>query len=360
MLSALPNGAGAIVAAGRLLELGLLGLGAAVLVERREQLWLLVATLVAGTTVAVAVGLVGFVADPGARQGSFLGEHDLAALSSLSLSLGLAALYARHRLDRLPLLAGIAGALGIVLGAALASLLGLYLAALAVVAVAAWRRSLTARALLVTALVVGAVTAGTLAQRSGELGFLRFLAQEEEERPGEFAASWSQRLIFAYVGLRVFEENPVVGTGWYPNLPPSEYARFLPDARERFSDQPARYFPPARGEFIPQQAPDQVLYELGLVGAALFLLVAGATIRSAARTARAWPREDDELAGYLPAAWTAAIVGAVAGSALFGGTPLAALFWLMLGTVAAAAVLAPRPEPAGAAAAEPNLARAAR
>jgi hypothetical protein len=360
MLSALANGAGAIVAAGRLVELGVLGLGVVVLVTSREQLWLLVATLVAGTAIAVAVGLVGFVSDPGARQGSFLGEHDLAALSSLSLSLGLAALYARHDFGRPALVAGIAGALGIVLGAALASLLGLYLAALAVVGVAAVRRSVTARALLVTVLVVGAVTAGTLAQRSGELGFLRFLAQEEEERPGEFAASWSQRLIFAYVGLRVFEDNPVVGSGWYPNLPPSEYARFLPDARERFSDQPARYFPPADGEFIPQQTPDQVLYELGLVGAVLFLLVVGATIRSAARTARAWPREDDELLGYLPAAWTGAIAGALAGGALFGGTPLAALFWLTLGTVAATASLAPRAEPAGDAAAEPTLAKAAR
>jgi hypothetical protein len=92
----------------------------------------------------------------------------------------------------------------------------------------------------------------------------------------------------------------------------------------------------------------------------LFLLVVGATIRSAARTARAWPREDDELLGYLPAAWTGAIAGALAGGALFGGTPLAALFWLTLGTVAATASLAPRAEPAGDAAAEPTLAKAAR
>ena len=63
------------------------------------------------------------------RRRAFLGEHDLAALSTVALVVGLAALYARHRLGRLPLVAGIVGALGIMLGAALASLLGLYLAA---------------------------------------------------------------------------------------------------------------------------------------------------------------------------------------------------------------------------------------
>src|SRR5262245_58079080 len=43
-LSALPNGATAIVATGRLLELGILALATAVLVDRRERLWLLAGT----------------------------------------------------------------------------------------------------------------------------------------------------------------------------------------------------------------------------------------------------------------------------------------------------------------------------
>ena len=343
LLTSLANGADAIVAAGRLVELGVVGLGVAVLVERRDQLELVVVTLVAVTVVAVAIGVVEFVADPGARQGAFLGEHDLAALSSLSLALGLGSLYARQSLGRLPLVAGVTGAIGIVLGAALASLLGLYLAVLAIVAVAAARRSLSLRAALVTILVAAAVTGGTLAQRSGELGFLRVLVGQEEEQPGELSASWSQRLIYAYVGLRVWEANPVVGTGWYPELPPAEYAELLPDARERFPNEPPRYFPPDDGVFIPQQTPDQVLYELGLIGFALFVLLAGVTYGSAARTARRWPHDADELAGYLPAAWAAAISGAVAGAALFGGTPLAALFWLTIGSVGAIAGLAARP-----------------
>jgi O-Antigen ligase len=339
-LSALPNGATAIVATGRLLELGILALATAVLVDRRERLWLLVGTLFAVTVVAVAVAVAGFLGNPG-RQRSFVGEHDLAALSSMSLAVGLSAAYARERLERLTLAAVVVGALGVTLGAALASLLGVYLMAVAVAAVAAARGSLRLRAALVTLVALGCITAGTLAIRSGELGFLQVLAQRDEEEPGEFAASWSQRLIYAYVGLRVFQDNPVTGTGWYPLLPPEEFEQYLPDARSRFDNQPVRYFPSADRTFIPQQTPDQVLYELGLVGAALLLLLAVAMVRAAWRTGRHWPRGPDDLAAYVPAAWTASLAGVLAGSALFGGTPIAAIFWLTIGAVAATAALAP-------------------
>ena len=50
----------------------------------------LAAFLVAFCTVAVAWGAVEFVGGGGRRQGSFLGEHDLAALSTMALVLGLA------------------------------------------------------------------------------------------------------------------------------------------------------------------------------------------------------------------------------------------------------------------------------
>jgi hypothetical protein len=123
-------------------------------------------------------------------------------------------------------------------------------------------------------------------------------------------------------------------------LPPEEFARYHRDARERFDDQPPRYFPPADSPYIPQQAPDQVLYELGLVGFALLIVLAGVVVRTAWRTSRAWPRGPDEAAAYLPSAWTASLVGVLAGAALFGGTPIAAIFWLTIGAVAATAALA--------------------
>jgi hypothetical protein len=73
------------------------------------------------------------------------------------------------------------------------------------------------------------------------------------------------------------------------------------------------------------------------------------TVRAAARVARSWPRDDpDEPAAYLPAAWVGALAGGLAGAALFGGIPLAAIFWITIGVTALAPSLAPpatRPEP---------------
>ena len=311
-------------------------------VDSTERLWLVVGVFTLMTIAAAVWAIVGFVQDPGSRQASFLGEHDLAALSTVAIVVGLGALNAHHRLGRLPVAAGIAGAVGITLGASVASLVGLYVAAAALIAVSAVRRRLRLSAVVATVAVVLAVTGGTYGLRSADLGFLRqWFAPAENAKPGEYAGSWSQRLIFSYIGYHIFIDRPVLGTGWWGELPPSEYARFLPVARARFPDQPRRYFPTARGNFIPQQTYDQVLYELGLVGLASFAALALMAVRTAIRPIRRWPnRDEDELAVYLPAGWIAALAGTLAGSALFGGTPIAALFWVTLGLAGAVASIA--------------------
>ena len=356
-LSSAANGADAVIAAAKLLEYGVLALGFVLFVRRRLQLWLLVGVLVAFTVVAVAYGVLAFFDAPfvesrfpGRRQPSFLGEHDLAALATMMLAVAVAALFTpHHRLGRLPLVAGIAGAIGVVLGAAVAGLLGLYLAVGAIIAVAIARRQVTKRAVAVTLAVTAAITIGVLSLRSGDLGaFLRSIGigERQEDTFGN-AASWNERLIDAYIGGRVFLDNPILGTGWHGELPPGEYAHFIDDARARFPDQPATYFPSTDDVFIPQQTYDQVLYELGIVGALLFLVFAFVSVRTAVRVAGAWPRGDpDEPAAYLPAAWIAALAGGLSGAALFGGIPLAAIFWITIGMTAVAPSLAPpRPQP---------------
>ncbi len=334
--SSIPNGATAVTAAGKLAELAALALGAAAFLDTRERLGALAELIVVYTVVAVCWGVVGFVGAAG-RQGSFLGEHDLAAVSSLALAVGLARLHAGSgRVGLGVIVALTAGGLGLMLGASLASLIGLYLVVIAVLALAHARRSLRRRAVLATVGVALAVTAGTLSLRSGELGFLQAWFGPEPETPGQYAASWSQRLIFVYVGGRVFLDRPVLGTGWQGELPPEDYARYLPDARERFADQPAHYFPPADGRFIPQQAYDQVLFQLGLVGGALLLLTLALAVAQAIRAGLRAPRTNawGDVA-FVPLGWLAAVVGALAGEGFFGGAPLTAAFWLTLGIVAA-------------------------
>ena len=124
------------------------------------------------TLVADGIGLVKFVTGGGGRQASFLGEHDFAALATLLLVYGLTLVLARRR-GRRAALAIVAGSIGCVLGAALASLLGLYLGAAVLIGVAALRRHLDLRTFAVTAAVLVAVTGGTLEIRSGSLGFLQ-------------------------------------------------------------------------------------------------------------------------------------------------------------------------------------------
>jgi hypothetical protein len=340
LVTAAANGATAFVSGAKVVELVALALGALAFLRARPQLDALADVLILFTLVADAVGVVKFVTGGGGRQASFLGEHDFAALATLPLLYGLALLYERGR-DRRAWLSIGAGAVGCILGAALASLLGLYIGAAVLLVVHALTRRLSLRDIAATLAVVIAVTGGTLAIRSGDLGFLQAWFGKPASRPGQYASSWSQRLIYTYVGGRIFLAHPLAGTGWWGDLPPNEFDPFLPDARRRFSDQPAHYFPPADKPFIPQQTYDEVLYELGAVGGVLFLALLVSVGRAALRAARL----ARGAAAAIPAGWLGATLGALAGEGFFGGTPLAATFWLVAGVAVA---LSLRPEPADA------------
>jgi O-antigen ligase len=331
LVSAVPNGGDALSAAAKIATYAALALGVVAFVDSAERLNAFLAVVVVWATAAAAWAFVGFLTSDRGRQASFMGEHDMAALATLAAAVGLARLHGRRGPPgRLAVVGIVAGLVGTVLGASLASLIGLYLAAAVVLAIAARRRELRAAAIAVTVALAVVATAGTVALRQGELGFLQEWFGTPSDDPGANAASWSHRLIYTYVGGRIFLDKPVLGTGWHGLLPPDEFARYVPDARERFPDQPPHYFPPTDQGFIPQQTYDQVLFELGLVGGALFLVLAGLAVWRAAVAAR---RRAGERA-YLPAAWLGALAGALAGAALFGGSPLTAMLWLTLGLVA--------------------------
>ena len=336
--SSLGHGASAFTSAGKLAELLVLTVAAALALDTEERLEALVMVVLAVCVTGAAWAVVQFVRDGVGRHPSFLGEHDMAALGTMAIVVGLARLYTRQggRPSLLTLTALVAGSVAVTLGAALASLLGLYLAAGAALALGAVRGELRRAPLLATLVVLVAVTAGTLSLRSGELGFLNSWFGAEPDRPGQYAASWSQRLIYVYIGGRVFLDQPLLGTGWHGELPPEEYARYLPDARERFSDQPSHYFPSEDGTFVPQQTYDQVLYELGIVGFVLLLVLLALALRQAVATALHAPRGPTGEVGYLAVCWLAALLGSLGGAALFGGSPIAGIFWLTLGVVAAA------------------------
>ena len=325
--TAATNGATALVGGANLVELAGLGLGALAFVRTRDDFEALVDVLLLFTIAADVLALENFISAGGGRQSSFLGEHDYAALATLPLVYGLVLVFEGRRPARAAV-AVVAGGIGCVLGAALSSLLGFYLGAVAVLAVVLLQRRLHLRSAVVAALVIACVSAGTLTIRSGELGFLQSWFGKPPQRRGQYAGSWSQRLIYTYIEFRVFVDHPVLGTGWYPLLPPKEFDRYLPAARKRFSDQPPRYFPRPNRPLIPQQTFDQVPAELGIVGSVALLALLVAAGRAAVSAARRSP---------IGVAWLAAAIGAIAGEALFGGTPLAATVWIVLGVCAACA-----------------------
>jgi O-antigen ligase len=330
LVSALPNGGDALSAAAKIALYSALALGAIAFLDSAARVRVLLGILVLWAGAATAWAAIGFVTSDRGRQASFMGEHDMAALATLAAAIGLARLHGRRGHPGWIAVAGLAaGLVGTVLAASLASLLGLYLASVIVLVIATRHRELRLTAAALTVAIAVAATGGTLALRQGELGFLQEWFGTPTEGGGS-PASWSQRLIYSYIGGRIFLDNPVLGTGWHGLLPPEEFARYVPDARERYPDQPYHYFPPSDQGFIPQQTYDQILFELGLVGAALFVVLAGIAVWRAAVAAR---RRSGERA-YLPAAWLGALAGALAGAALFGGSPLTAMLWLTLGLVA--------------------------
>jgi hypothetical protein len=328
VLSAASNGSAPLVSAVKFVELAALGLGVLTFIRTRDDLEALVDVLLLFVFVADVIAVVQFIGAGGGRQNAFLGTHDFAALATLPLLYGLVLVFEGRR----PVRAGIAivlGAIGCILGAALASLLGFYVGAAAILAIGLVHRSLRLRPFIVGVAVVAVVSAGTLSIRAGQLGFLQQWFGKPPTRPGQYAASWSQRLIFTYIDGRVFMSHALLGTGWYPLLPPKDFDRYLPAARKRFSDQPANYFPVASKPLIPQQTFDQIPAELGIIGSIAFLALLTGAGRAAVTAARRSP---------LAAAWFGAALGAIAGEALFGGTPLTATFWLVVGFCGAAAV----------------------
>ena len=334
LATALVNGATAFVAGVKVVEYSVIGAGVITLVDDDERFGRVLDLLLAVTIVADVVGLYDYAVHGAGRVDSFLGTHDFAALATLPLLTVLAGFFAPHRWSRrTQAIAGLAGWLGLTLTAALASLLGLYLGVV-VLAVLAWRaKRLAVGPAAATLAVVVAVSVPTLFLRHNDLGFLHKLSGKEEKHHAEFASSWSQRLIYLYVGGRIWQAHPIAGTGWYGLLPPREFARFVPAARRAFPDNPARYFPPVDRPYIPQQAFDQVLFELGLVGEALFLLLLGAAAAIAWRRPRA-ARPARELE-WVPLLFLGGMVGALAGAGLFGGIPVVALMWLTLALPAA-------------------------
>jgi hypothetical protein len=332
-----------LVTAAKYSEYALLAPAVALLVRRREDLMILVVSLVGISVVATVVGVLQFCGVPmldewpaGARQPSFVGVDDFGALSAATyaIALGCVAVGPRNIFDRrLAWVAGLAGGLGVICSGALAGVLGALLAAAAAAILGRRWRLLDLRRGVVVALMAVAVLGGGIMMRGAALThFAHFLGVGREAQPGN-VESYSQRWVLDYVGLRMFAAHPVLGDGWQSGYDEAAYGPYLADAKKRFPSQPALAFPSPAHPWGIQSAYVEALAELGIVGFALFAVMILTGLGVSVRTLLRGP--PGPLAPALIGLLWLLVAGGVWNSLwLIAGIPFDATIWLAFGLAA--------------------------
>ncbi len=331
----------------KLVEYALLAVAVPLLVRRREDLTIVLGSFVLWSVLASTVALAQFFGldvfdawNAGWRQPSFLGHHDLAALSALSASLGAAGIVClRKRLPASPLFAAalVSGALGLMLAGSVAALGGFAIGAAVLAFAGRGRFSPSPRRLFALFALVVVVAGGVTAIRADSLEqFVRFLGVRGDEPP-QGVETYSQRTVLAYIGVRIFEDNPIVGVGWQRSGRADVFEPYLDDAHERFPDVVELAFPAPGREWGVQNLYIQMLADAGVVGLLLLLGVGAGGIvlawRTAAYAANPWAAG----AGLAVLCALLTLAGEWASLGIVPGIPLQAATCLLLGLAAAGA-----------------------
>jgi O-antigen ligase len=298
----------------------------------------LLRVVVAWSVAATAVGLLQFLGvlaefegkRPGQREPSFVGIHDFAALSGAALvvgALGVALGDGRPVGRRWSWLALATGALGVVLSGAMTAVTGVWLAVAAVLLGAHVLRQLDIRRALALLGVTLLVTLGTAAMRADTIErFAEFVGlRDRTEQTG--VESYAHRTLLAYIGARIWLDNPITGVGWQASSQEWAYGPFLEDARERFPNEPAQAFPAPDRPWGIQMLYLQVAADLGVAGIAALLALAATGIAAGIRGIRSSP------VALVGLGWLLVAVGVWTGIGLVPGLPLGALTWLAFGLV---------------------------
>jgi len=331
----------------KLVEYGLLAVAVPLLVRRAYHLTIVIGGIVLWAVVAVSVALLQFFGvdifgawNAGWRQPSFLGHHDLAALAAVGLALAAAAIAARRReipAPRLVAAALVAGVLGLILAGSVAAAGGLAFGVIALWAASRRRFAPGGRQALALIAIVALVAGGVTAVRGDALeDFLRFLGVRGDEPPIG-VESYSQRTVLAYIGLRIAQDDPILGVGWQRSSRPEVFEPYVADARERFPDVDDLAFPAEGREWGVQNLYIQMLADAGVIGLALLLLVGAAGLVLAWRASTRAPTPWAAGAGLLALCALLTIGAEWASLGIVAGIPLQAATCLLLGLAAAGA-----------------------
>jgi O-antigen ligase len=331
----------------KFVEYALLAVAVPLLVRRMQDLTIFLGTLVLWSAVASAVALAQFFGldvfdawNAGWRQPSFLGHHDLAALSAIAAGLAAAGIAGgRRRIPaaRLFAVALGSGALGLMLAGSIAAAGGFAIGAIGLLLAARSRFAPSRRRVAALFALVAVVAVGVIAIRADSLEqFVRFLGVRGDEPP-QGVETYSQRTVLAYIGLRIFEDNLLVGVGWQRSARAEVFEPYLADAHRRFPDVVERAFPAPGREWGVQNLYIQILADAGLVGFVLLMAVGAGAIVLAVRTARHAPSPWGAGAGLIAICAVLTLAGEWASLGIVAGIPIQAATCLVLGLAAAGA-----------------------
>lgn len=325
----------------KLAEYGLLALAAPLVLRRIEDvrlpLWTLTLWSVAASVGAV-LQFLGVVDElegrrPGQREPSFVGIHDLAALSGATLSLGLLTIVLRRE-PRLGAVAGVAGAVGLGLSGAVAGVVGIAAAATAAVLYA---RPRPLRVLAVAS-IVAAVGACVIALRTVDTRPLLDalgVSHSEHVKRNDAEVSWNQRFALSYIGVRIFRDHPLIGVGFEGSEDAQHYRSYVDDARRKFPSVPQIAFPSPAHPWGVQNGYVQAAADMGILGLAAFASLFLFALFVAVRAARRSPPELRYVTA-VPILWLLLTMGVWLGLGLVAGIPLVGLTSLAVGFAAAA------------------------
>lgn len=338
-----------LVSALKLLELALLAPATAALVRSaadRRALVIGVCAWSAFLSAIAALQFLGFVNEfegrrPVQREPSYIGVHELGAISAATLCVGLAALLSRKWRGE-SRVALVAGAIGVALAAALDAVGGMVLASAVAGLAAVRRRATTIYRLASLASIVAVVAVASVTLRASAISaFAEFLGIEQAStQTTTNVQSYAHRTLLGYIGVRIWLDHPIIGAGWQVSLEPSGFRPYLAAAHRRFPNEPAAAFPSSEHRWGVQNGVIQTLSDLGVVG---LVLLAGALASGARIAWRAAARDGgDGDAGAIALGWLIAAAAVFTGTGLLPGSSIEALLWLSLGTAASFATGGPR------------------
>ncbi len=332
-----------IVSALKFVEFALLAPAVPLLLRRERDIRVLFAGMTVWCTFITTIAFLQFIGlvdefqgrRPLQREPSYVGVHELGALSGATLTLALAALLV-GRWRRRSTVAAVAGGLGVALAAALDSVGGIAVATATIWGVMRLRGPVPARRTIALCVIVVAVGLAAVSLRGRAVtAFLEFLGvRAETQQTQTHVQTYAHRTLLGYIGLEIWLDHPIIGVGWQESMEPAAFTPHLAAAHRRFPTEPPLAFPAPAHKWGVQNGIIQTAADLGIVGLVLLLATLASAFRLALHAALDRTRDPPESA-LVSLTWLWVSFAVFTGTGLLAGAAVDTLLWISIGLAVA-------------------------